>query len=151
MTEAFAALAAAVLGSADGVRVLAEIHATVELERALAELGVDPAAARAAAVDPLIGARVVILADRGLVVAEPSVDARLAATLARTGEGFAGRYVAIDGEPGFAGARERAAAAGHDVSREADGPFGREILVLAGRIGSPSLLIVEPRSVLSRP
>lgn len=119
--------------------VLAEIAATVDLERALADLGRSAAVAFTSFEDPLLGARVVVV-DR-LAVAEPTTEGRLAASLARHGEGSAGRYVAI--ADGLDAARARATAAGVVVSRPADGPFGREMLVLSEAVAGPHLVLVE--------
>jgi hypothetical protein len=115
------------LGAAGGSpRTLAEIWATVELERALADLGhTGPAGDepwsgldRAVIEDPLLGARVAIVTtdDNGarIAVAEPSTEGRLAATLARHGEGPAGRYVLSP--VGLEAVRALAAAAGITVS-----------------------------------
>ena len=145
----------------DGIgstRVVAENLATVELERALAGLGVpeEETAARVASsvLDPLLGARVVILAPRSpgeplIALAEPSTEGRLAATLARHGEGPIGRYVAAPTT--LADARARAAAARVPISRPADGPFGPEILVLDGPVTGPHLILCDPVAVPSRP
>jgi hypothetical protein len=131
------------------LRTLAEIWATVELERAQTEL--DHGALAAGPVgevhdDPLLGARVVIVsAGEGgvpIAIAEPSTEGRLAATLVRHGEGRAGRYVrspvALDT------VRALAADAGMTVSRPASGPFGSAVLVLTGSVAGPHLILVEP-------
>jgi hypothetical protein len=131
------------------LRTLAEIWATVELERALTELG--PGVLATGPVgdvhdDPLLGARVVIVSagEDGvpIAVAEPSTEGRLAATLVRHGEGRAGRYarspVALDT------VRALAADAGVTVSRPASGPFGSAVLVLTGSVAGPHLILVEP-------
>lgn len=130
---------------------LALIHATVELERALRELGV-PVPARQPVPDLLLGARVLVVEVPGgslTAVAEPSTEGRLAAFLARHGEGLAGRYVhsPID----LAKARSRAAGAGVTLSRVAEGPFGSAVLVRGGPIGGPHLILVAPTAVPSRP
>ena len=126
--------------------VLAEIHATVDLERALAGVGLDPALAGTATEDELLGARVVVVA--GLAYAEPSTEGRLAGTLARHDEGPTGRYVRspID----LAETARRANAAGVLISRPGTGPFGPQVLVLDRRPTGRHLLLVEPRSVPSR-
>ena len=97
-------------------RPLARIWATVELERALADLGADPALAAGALDDPLLGARVVVVdaTDGGpaIALAEPSTEGRLALALARHGEGPAGRYLAV--ALGLAAVAARAGLAGID-------------------------------------
>lgn len=131
--------------------ILALIHATVELERALGELGL-AALARPPVADPLIGAVVLVVdtPDGGLTaVAEPTTEGRLAAFLARHGEGVAGRY-ARSPVP-LAEARRLASAAGVVLGRAADGPFGRAALVLGGPVSGPHLILVEPPAVPSRP
>ena len=141
-----------------GPRVVAEILATVELERALEVLGVpaaEIAGARASAtLDPLLGARVVVLPPRGhgepsIALVEPSTEGRVAATLARRGEGPIGRYVAAPTT--LDDVRVRAAAAAVPVSRPADGPFGPEVLVLDGPVTGPHLIVCDPAAVPSRP
>lgn len=150
--EAIDQIEMALLGG--GGHVLATIWATVDLERALGERtalapeGIGPALA-----EPHLGARVVVAeapAPDGvpLAVAEPTTEGRLAATLARHGEGEVGRYVAV---PSPLDEIARAAAAiGIAVSRPADGPFGRSILVLHGPVTGPHLIIVEAPAVPSR-
>ena len=138
------------LAAAGRIRVLADIQSTVELERALASLGADPQLAGAAALDGILGARVVLVAAGGatVAVAEPSTEGRLAATLARHGEGFAGRYVLAP--VALADARRIARASGVLVSSAADGPFGRELLVLGGPVAGPHFLLVDAAAVPSR-
>ena len=165
-----AGAAPAWLGDAGrSLRTLAVIWATVELERARAELtNLEPASTGSAAADlaaiaiedPLLGARVVVLPAAGdgvpVALAEPSTEGRLAATLARHGEGPAGRYVLAPA--GLATVRSLAAAAGIPISGPAIGPFGRSVLVLAGRVAGPHLILagrhlilVDPPGILVQP
>jgi hypothetical protein len=136
---------------------LATIWATVDLERALHDLGeigeaAAPASASAEAMpDAHLGARVVYVPARdgrpALALAEPTTEGRLAATLARHGEGPAGRYLSVsDGLPEV---RARAAATGIAMSRVEPGPFGRSILVLIGPVTGPHLILCEPAAVPS--
>ncbi|HEX5825290.1 MAG TPA: hypothetical protein VFY18_12605 [Candidatus Limnocylindrales bacterium] len=133
-----------------GSAVLATLWATVDLERALAGIG---ASAATAATDDLLGARVVIVPDGPsgwpLAVAEPATEGRLAAWLARNGEGNAGSYVAVAG--GLPAARARAAGMGIAVSRVGDGPFGPSILVLPGPATGPLLILCDAAAVPSTP
>jgi hypothetical protein len=134
------------------LRALADIWATVDLERALADLrrGAMPTGPVGHVQDdPLLGARVVV-ASTGedgvpVAIAEPSTEGRLAATLVRHGEGLAGRYlrspVALDTLHALA------AEAGVLVSRPAIGPFGAGVLVLTGSVAGPHVILVEPRSI----
>lgn len=137
------------LAAAGRLRVLADIHATVELERALASLGADPALAGTAAPDVILGARIVVVAAAGttIAVAEPSTEGRLAATLVRHGEGFAGRYVLAP--TALREVRQIARARSVLMSNPADGPFGPQVLVLGGSIAGPHLLLVDPAAVPS--
>ena len=145
-------------------RELAEIWATVDLERVLADVasGVERAfpgdvEARREPPgpllhDPLIGARIRLLRppDRAAIaLAEPSTEGRLAATLARHGEGGVGRYLAVPA--GLDAVRGRAAAAGVPISRPETGPFGPEVLVLGGRVGGRIVILVEAAAVPSPP
>lgn len=142
------------LGAAGGSpRTLAEIWATVELERAMVDLGHsepgrnEPWSGLDGDIieDPLLGARVAVVAtgdgaDR-IAVAEPSTEGRLAATLARHGEGPAGRYV--ESPVGLRELRVLAAAAGITLSRAENGPFGPSVLVAAA-VAGPHVILVDP-------
>ena len=137
------------LGVTSPPRILAPIHATVDLERTLADAGWDVARAGTAREDVLLGARIVLV-DEGeatIAVAEPSTEGRLAATLARSGEGIVGRYVAAPAE--LDEVRRLAAAAGVALSRPEAGPYGSEILVLTASPAGPHVLLVDPRAVPS--
>jgi hypothetical protein len=135
------------------LRTLPVIWATVDMERALVEFGLDPGRAAAAIDDPLLGARVLVVGqgdvDTTIALAEQSTEGRLAATLARHGEGPAGRYVGVPID--LDEIRTLAAAAGIAISRPAVGPFGRQVLVLGAGLGGRSLVLVEPPAVPSRP
>ena len=125
-----------------GVTV-AMLWATVDIERTLAELGRE---ASELGVDTLLGARVVVVAGEPggppLAIAEPSTEGRLAARLARHGEGAAGRYVAV--ADGLDRARARAASRGIAVTRVGPGPFGPAMLVLLGPVTGPHLILCDP-------
>ena len=150
------------------LRTLAVIWATVEIERAHADLeraavvrttespGAVPLVASAKE-DPHLGACVLVLPAAGngvpVALAEPSTEGRLAATLARRGEGPAGRYVLV--RAGLAAVSTLAATAGIPLSAPAMGPFERSVLVLAGRVAGsplipagPHLILVDPPGIL---
>jgi hypothetical protein len=120
--------------------------ATVELDRAVVELaralGTDPAAFRPASASTVLGAscRIAVrLLDGGidLAVLEPSTEGRLAAHLARQGEGPTVAWLA-DTQ-----AFEARGPAGSDGRRDRRGPFGPERILPAG--GNDLLrLLVEP-------
>jgi hypothetical protein len=139
----------------------ATIVATVELERVLADLGWAADAIRTALAgarrDPHLGASVVLVegATEGrLAFAEPTTEGRLAATLARHGEGPCGRYLGFpDPSPPDAldAFRRRAAADGVPISRVEDGPFGPSVLLLSGAVTGPHLIVAERRPVPSPP
>ncbi|MCI0585151.1 MAG: hypothetical protein L0227_20035 [Chloroflexi bacterium] len=143
------------LGDASG-RLLAAVAplrvvvgwATVELDRAEEEVGAilagrDGARAprvEAAIEDRLLGARCRRLrtADElDVLLLEPSTEGRLAAALARHGEGFLARYHVVD-----PGASERARRAGFVLSSVGRGPLGPERLVIHGPRWGPFLLLV---------
>jgi hypothetical protein len=139
---------------ADGLEPFAELWATVDLERALREHGHDIREADGAVPDPLLGARVaaISIGDEAIVAfAEPTTEGRLAASLARDGEGPAGRYVALAEGDTLAAFRRRAHAAGVAISRVETGPFGPSVLLLDGPKRGPHVLVVERRSLPSRP
>ena len=150
------------LGAGAGrLRILAEIWATVDLERSVAGLRTATASAGAnadpgssdplqAADDPLLGARVLVLMTddgRQIALAEPSTEGRLAGTLARHGEGHVGAYLEAPVDLDVVGAR--AAAAHVPLSRPAIGPFGRSVLVMQGTGSSRHLILVERPAVPS--
>jgi hypothetical protein len=119
--------------------VLARIWQTVDVERTVAHLGLEPEALDD---DQVIGGQgVLVRPEDGVLVAilEPSTEGPLAESLARHGEGDAGAYVAPPG--GFAAARR----VGLTLYREAPGPFGRSALVRmqAGSQTAPFTVIVD--------
>jgi len=141
MTDAATERAVAEVAGA-GALTLATIWATVDVERTLADRGVE---ASELGNDPFLGARVVVPAGGGedpVAIAEPTTEGRLAATLARHGEGVVGRYVAV--ADGLAGAAARAADRRIAVTRIEAGPFGRSMLVLLGPVTGPHLILCEP-------
>jgi hypothetical protein len=142
MTEAAIERAVAEVAG-PGAVTLAIIWATVDIERTLADRGVT---ASEAGNDPFLGARVVLpdgaADDPPFAIAEPSTEGRLAATLARHGEGPVGRYVAV--ADGLDQAAARAADHGIAVTRIEPGPFGRSMLVLLGPVTGPHLILCDP-------
>jgi len=131
---------------------VAPIHGTVDLERALDELGIPPSALERAVRDEILGARVVVIErEPGMTVAvaEPTTEGRLAAALARQGEGPVGEYVALPALDSLDEFRRRARELGIPLSSPASGPFGVGVLVLGGPIGGYQLIVVGPRSIPS--
>lgn len=138
VTELLARFAASL-----GKGVVAVGWATVELDRAASQvgaaLGVVPGAFEDAAPEPLLGAHcrlgpVIEGPGEGrgfrVVLLEPSTEGRLAATLARLGEGPAAAWV------------ERRSAMPSRLSVEAVGPLGAARLVLGGPIHGPHILLL---------
>jgi hypothetical protein len=97
--------------------------------------------------DALLGARCRLLAAAAsgfdVVLLEPVTEGRLAASLARFGEGFLVRYVIVG--DGFVDLPRRAVAAGVDLSKAGDGPFGRQRLVLGGPRLGPHIVVASGR------
>ncbi len=121
-------------------RVMAIGWATVELDRAaeqLAHLLAPGAAFGAAPASVLLGARCrsARAADTGLWIAllEPDTEGRLAASLARSGEGWAATWVLAAPSSMGSGA----------LSAARPGPFGSERLRLGGGPAGPHRLVVE--------
>jgi hypothetical protein len=124
--------------------------ATVDLDRAEGELaewlaGETPAPATDAE-EPILGARARLRAADGLpgaelALLEPTTEGRVAASLARDGEGPCALYIGpADGlDPWAVAAKDR----GVGTSPIRDGPFGRSVLVLGGPAAGPHLLIVD--------
>ena len=145
---ALTAAAAGPLAQLAGVRPIAIGWATVELERAERELSAalalsvgdfSPAASSIAlGAQCRIGSGV--LADAlALVLLEPQAEGRLAATLARLGEGPAVVWLVVDG----CAATQRSS--GVITSAARHGPLGPERLVLGGPVHGPHQLLVGER------
>jgi hypothetical protein len=141
LDEATARLAAMTPAGRLGLPVIGLAWATVDTDRAVAELTRalrDAAPFEPGVAEALLGGSSLLgraMAGRvRLVILEPSTESRLAATLARHDEGPAGLWVRLSG---------RALPADLALSDPADGPFGRERLVLGAPIGGPHLLVVE--------
>jgi hypothetical protein len=129
--------------------VVAVLWATVDLDRAVGAMGLP---AEALSDDELLGAAVRLVRPPGgdpIALLEPTTEGRLAATLARWGEGPAGHYVrATDG---LSSVIARAAARGIGMKRANDGPFGPSALVLGGPASCPHLIIVDrPAGTIDR-
>lgn len=119
--------------------------ATVEMERAAAELGEAFAEARRPAPDwapapreALLGANTWIAGgDDGrppIVLLEPDTEGRLAATLARFGEGLAALYLeAVEGQ----------IADPARLGRSSPGPLGPSRIVLDRPTWGPHLIVIE--------
>lgn len=137
---------------ADGEPLIALGWATVDLERSLADarsgrgplaelaaaLGADAVTSVEAPRDPWLGARCRVLAASGsgprLVLLEPDTEGRLAASLARFGEGLAVRWLrGAAGAPGAGGGLR-------------SGPFGPERLLPSARPWGPHVLTVPAPS-----
>lgn len=118
--------------------------ATVELDRAEVEVAADLAAlgvprVEAAPDEQALGARCRLLsfqAGTEVLLLEPSTEGRLAAALARYGEGYLALYLLTD-----SGAPGRACRAGFTLTVEGGGPFGAERLVLAAPRHGPFLAL----------
>ena len=148
---AFSQAATGSLPSSASVTSVGIGWATVDLERAAGELAADlgiPAARFVpGAGSEVLGARCLVVeaglaAAIALVVLEPATEGRLAATLARVGEGPAAIWLATASD----NARDRNAASGGGLATTPPriGPFGVEALILAGPIHGPHLLLVSP-------
>jgi hypothetical protein len=136
-----------------GLAAVAIGWATVDLDRADGQVDrvAALAAAHSAAVsgspsapDELLGAQTRLAGDPRdrprLVLLEPSTEGRLAASLARRGEGPAALYLAPVGIAFRAGIAHLAAAGIR--TRPGRGPFGEGALVLGRAPGSPLLVLV---------
>jgi len=123
--------------------------ATVDTERSATEFvkALDlPGTATSVDRDRLIGAYAHQLVDERfpggrLVILEPSTEGRLAATLARDGEGPAVLYLgAFDGLDAWLA---HARTLGVVVSRPDGGPLGRSVLILGGAPAGPHLVVAD--------
>lgn len=124
--------------------------ATVELDRAESAIRAHAppharVSSRPLADDDILGARCRLVdRERGtsLLLLEPAAEGRLAASLARLGEGPVALYASLP-----AGGLEVLLAAGVQLSAAAGGPLGRQRLVLGGARWGPHLLVVEKANV----
>lgn len=131
-----------------GLRLIALGWATVELERAAREFAglvfVPAADDLALGAQSLVGRAAhdgehPLDVDPVLVLLEPATEGRIAARLARHGEGPAVLYVAGPGGPDATGAAWRGAGVG--AGGRAPGPFGPSVLALGPR-GGPEIVAV---------
>ena len=117
--------------------------ATVDRERFLADLAA--ASTEDLARDPHLGAFAIRHRASGpgpqVLVLEPDTEGRLAASLARSGEGPAALYFSADGglDAFVAGAPPRRA----QVSSIRPGPLGPSVVLLGGPMWGPHLLVVD--------
>ena len=122
---------------ATGIATLDLDHAEAELRRSGDVLEITDCD------DELLGARCrVVVTNDGdrLVLLEPSTEGRLAAALARFGPQRVVDYAEL--VPRDADVAAVAARAGIPLSAAADGPFGRQRLVLGGPRWGPFVLVV---------
>lgn len=120
--------------------VVARIWRTVDVERTVLDMGLE---AEPLERDEVLGGQgVLVQPPEGppIAVLEPFTEGRLAASLARNGEGDAGLYVAPPG------GLEEAQRTGEVLGPEAPGPFGRSALFGPRHLldGGPLTVIVEP-------
>ena len=115
---------------------------TVDLERTVAERSLR--VAEGTPDEPLLGARarLVLSPEWPVVLLEPTTEGRLAASLARFGEGALALYVRA-GADGFERLRERGSEEGIDLSRMESGALGRTVLVTGSSPWGPHLLVTD--------
>jgi hypothetical protein len=149
LDAATSALVARIIPAGHPIRTIARIRATVDRDRVARELGL---AVEDRPRDPLLGASVGLVrppAEGVVALLEPDREGRLAAWVARHGEGWAGWY--LEAADGLEAASGRAVSAGIGLSGAAAGPFGRSVLVVGGRPGDPHLVLVDrPAGTIAR-
>jgi hypothetical protein len=119
--------------------------ATVDIEAVIRALEADgePATFEPAPRDEYLGARAVVhrptrgTAEPIQVLLEPDTESRLAASLARHGEGFVATWFIADGDAGVPRALEAR------LGTASDGPLGRERPVLGGAATGPHVFVLE--------
>jgi hypothetical protein len=124
--------------TAPATMLLAVGVATVDIEAAAAAFGQPHV--RDLGNDGILGARVAVGGDPQLVLLEPMTEGRLAAALARHGEGPAALYLGVE-PAALALIRDRLLALG-ERPRAGDGPFGGQLLASARQPWEPSVLLV---------
>jgi hypothetical protein len=136
------------------LRIVGIGWATVELDRAAAQLGASldllPDAWTPADRDQLLGAAALLGSLLGqaahgprLVLLEPDTEGRLAASLARHGEGVVAVYVVEMRPAKVAPPSEGQLPGGPARSATAHGPLGRARLVLGGPISGPYVIVLD--------
>lgn len=145
------------MSQVSGARPIAIGWATVELDRAAADLGAafglkpesfEPAP-RSAALGCACRVAIGILAHgASLALLEPDTEGRLAASLARLGEGPTVAWLLAE-EP--ATAADALRKAGFTASTGRDGPFGLERVILDGTAHGPYRLLVGSSAGTIRP
>ena len=140
LADAVARLAAVTRADTIGYPVIALGWATVDTDRAAAEL-YEHGPFEPAPDESILGGQCLVgpSAAVRLAILEPITEGRLAATLARHDEGPAVLWVAGSPRPDLG------------LSTPEDGPFGRERLVLGAPLGGRHLIIVErPAGTIER-
>ncbi len=127
------------LDGAASVGLRAVGWATVDRDRQAAAF---PSAAEALPDDELLGARAAASADPRVVLLEPATEGRLAATLARHGEGPAALYLETTAAAMVA-IRDRLVRIG-EPPRAGSGPFGPQLLATTRFAWGPHVLLVTP-------
>ncbi len=156
MTDDLDEIVAALLQDSASATILATIWATVDRERAASAAGAD---GRDLPGDEHLGAFVTLVeqdvaqdvgqvgaAQPPIALVEPSTEGRLAAWLARNGEGPAGRYVGVGEGEAFDRLTSVAARVGIGFSPVAGGPFGPSRLVVGRPLTAPNLVLVDRRA-----
>lgn len=119
-------------------RLVAVGWATVDLDRAAADSGLGADRRTELAPDRVLGARAVLLGEGPVVLLEPDTEGRVAAALARFGEGPAAIYLATaDG------------ALPHGAGPAVSGPFGRSAALVTGDFRGPHVVACDGRPVPS--
>jgi hypothetical protein len=121
--------------------------ATVDIDRAVLDAAAGAVIrSRDVSDDPLLGARCRLVSvgarERDVILLEPATEGRIAASLARFGEGLVALYLLVPPKR-FADLTEELIRAGVVLSAQASGPFGRERLVAGGPAWGAHLLIGE--------
>ena len=120
--------------------------ATVDLERPAATF---PSPAATLPDDDLLGSRATTTDDPRVLLLEPATEGRLAATLARHGEGPAALYLEVD-PAALAAIRDRLLALG-ERPRPGKGPFGPQLLASTRHPWGPHLLLVAGDPAAAEP
>lgn len=118
--------------------------ATVDTERAASDRGWR---LHGAAPDRILGADATfVVAPARVLLLEPHTEGRIAASLARWGEGPAVLY--LTPAEGLDRTRAAMTARGGRVTAVASGPFGREFALVGPRIWGPHIVLVESDAML---
>jgi hypothetical protein len=123
-----------------GLRLAAVGIATVDMERFAADegWGIEPLAP-----DRVLGASAARVVGHPFILLEPNTEGRVAASLARSGEGPAAVYLSASDDRGPDAVRAALQDRGVSMTPVHDGPLGRQFAIAAGPAWGPHVVVCQ--------